>query len=126
MASETLELRVHNHGPEDGPGLACRESLIGDCLRAELSRLARELEDARERARHRERQRDAAEAEVQRLRRVLQAVRECANLATARRIAGEALYTTIDGDSRMDVETRQGLAAEERCALAADTEVSDG
>ena len=27
------ERRVHNHGPEEGEGLACRESLIGDCLR---------------------------------------------------------------------------------------------
>ena len=91
-----------------------------------IARLTRELEAARERERHRERQRDAAEAEGQRLRAALLAVRECANLATAKRIVGEALYTTSEGDSRMDTETRQGLAAEERCALAADTEVSDG
>jgi len=23
---------VHNHGPEDGPGIACRERLVGQCL----------------------------------------------------------------------------------------------
>lgn len=33
---------VHNHGPEEGPGLACRESLIGDCLRDRLERAERE------------------------------------------------------------------------------------
>lgn len=92
----------------------------------EIARLTRELEAARERTRHCERQRDAAEAEVQRLRAALRAVRECANLATAKRIVGEALYTTSEGDSRMDLETRRGLAAEERHSLAADTEVSDG
>lgn len=27
MVSETMEPRVHNHDPEHGPGLACRESL---------------------------------------------------------------------------------------------------
>lgn len=120
--------------------VSCGGMLCGECIQCtaraakaslqreqraaqdEIARLARELEAARERARHRERQRDAAEAEVQRLRRALLAVRECADLATARRISGEALYTTIEGDSRMDVETRQGLAAEERRALAADTE----
>ena len=26
---------VHNHGPEEGPGLSCPESLIGDCIRNE-------------------------------------------------------------------------------------------
>ena len=102
------------------------EYIRADLHAAEIARLTRELEEARERARHREHQRDAAEAEVQRLRAALLAVRECAHLATAKRIAGEALYTTIEGDSRMDTETRQGLAAEERRALAADTEVSDG
>jgi len=41
---------VHNHGPEDGPGLACPERLIGDCelarLRAENQRLREALEHA--------------------------------------------------------------------------------
>jgi hypothetical protein len=27
---------VHNHGPEEGPGLRCRERLTGDCLRSVL------------------------------------------------------------------------------------------
>lgn len=30
---------AHNHGSEDGPGLACRETVIGDCLRLEFERL---------------------------------------------------------------------------------------
>ena len=29
-------MRVHNHNPEEGVGLACQERLIGDCIRAEL------------------------------------------------------------------------------------------
>ena len=32
---------AHNHGSEEGPGLACRERLIGDC---ELSRLTAQQE----------------------------------------------------------------------------------
>ena len=119
MASERVTLTaamLYDAGREDGRRDAA----------AEIARLARELEEARERERHREHQRDAAEAEVQRLRRALRAVRECAHLATAKRIVGEALYTTSEGDSRMDTETRQGLAMEERRALAKDTEASDG
>ena len=127
MASETLYCMECVEGRPVALGL-CADCLAGEPLEEvirQIARLTRELEAAWERERHRERQRDAAEAEVQRLRAALLAVRECANLATARRISGEALYTTSEGDSRLDVETRWGLAAEERCALAKDTEVSD-
>lgn len=31
---QTFHRPVHNHGPEEGLGLACRETLIGECLRA--------------------------------------------------------------------------------------------
>ena len=36
------ETRVHNHGVEDGAGLACRETIIGDCMRAELAALRKD------------------------------------------------------------------------------------
>lgn len=36
---------VHNHGPEEGPGMACPERLIGDC---ELARLRAENQRLRE------------------------------------------------------------------------------
>ncbi|GMV06748.1 MAG: hypothetical protein AMXMBFR53_30230 [Gemmatimonadota bacterium] len=40
---DIVQRLVHNHGPEDGPGVACHESLIGDCVReaadAEIRRL---------------------------------------------------------------------------------------
>lgn len=30
-------LLVHDHGVESGPGLACRETLIGECVRVALA-----------------------------------------------------------------------------------------
>ena len=37
---------VHNHGPEDGPGLACQEMLIGACELARLKAQQERLRDA--------------------------------------------------------------------------------
>lgn len=39
-----VQKHVHNHGPEEGPGLACRESLIGQCMRDEFEALLDALE----------------------------------------------------------------------------------
>jgi hypothetical protein len=33
---------VHHHGAEEGPGLSCLTSLIGDCIRLELEQLREE------------------------------------------------------------------------------------
>lgn len=46
---------VHNHGPEDGPSVACRETLIGDCMREQIARRAR-IEAYREAAEYLEEQ----------------------------------------------------------------------
>lgn len=46
MSSPSRE--VHNHGPEDGPGIGCSERLIGECMIAALKRIeheAREVSD---------------------------------------------------------------------------------
>jgi len=106
--SRTMERPVHNHDPEQGPGLACRESLIGDCIRAEYAHLTREL--------------DAARAENQRLREALERVAENG----CERFHGADCWQMGMDPHAEDYADRVCDPCFARRALAKDMEVSNG